>query len=62
MASAAALFPFLLGQPVRRIDSSDVGMLIGVLLRPGELAVVRWPDGTTYELVDDLIEVSCTAA
>jgi hypothetical protein len=62
MAHAAADFPFFLGQPVRRIDGSDLGTLIGVILSPAERAIVRWAEDTTYELPDDLIEVSRAAA
>jgi hypothetical protein len=62
MAHVAADFPFLLGQSVRRIDGSDLGTLIGVILSPTELAIVRWAEDTTYEPTDDLIEVSRLAA
>jgi hypothetical protein len=62
MAHVAADFPFLLGQPVRRIDGSDLGTLIGVILSPTELAIVRWAEDTTYEPTDDLNEVSRLAA
>lgn len=62
MAHVAADFPFLLGEPVRRIDGSDLGTLIGVILRPSELAIVRWAEDTTYEPPDDLIEASRAAA
>jgi hypothetical protein len=58
MAPLDAHFPFPLGQHVRRIDSSEVATVVGVLLQPVERAIVRWAGDTTYEVPDDLIEVS----
>jgi hypothetical protein len=54
-------FPFPLGQLVRRIDGSEIGTIIGVLLQPTERAIVRWAAQTTYEMPDDLIEVTQAA-
>jgi hypothetical protein len=51
-------FPFRLGQLVHRMDSSDIGTVIGVLLQPNERAIVRWATHTTYEAPDDLIEMT----
>jgi hypothetical protein len=51
-------FPFPLGQLVRRINGSEVGTIIGVLLQPAERAIVRWAADTTYEVPDDLIGVT----
>lgn len=50
-------FPFRLGQVVRRIDGSDIGTVVGMLLQPDECIIVRWADDTTYEQPDELIEV-----
>ena len=58
MAQLDAHFPFPLGQHVRRIDSSEVGTVVGVLLQPVERAIVRWAADTTYEVPDELIEVT----
>jgi hypothetical protein len=51
----------LLGQLVRR-QSGDpeslIGIVVGILLIPYELAVVRWtPTDTTIEPVETLVEV-----
>jgi hypothetical protein len=62
MASSSPLFPFFLGQPVRRIDHSDTGTVVGVLLCPEELVIVRWAWDTTYEVADELIEFGGAAA
>ena len=61
MAEAGAEFPFHLGQFVRRIDGSDIGMVVGILLQPRESIMVRWADETTYETPDELIEVGLGA-
>jgi hypothetical protein len=49
---------FHLGQAVRRLNESHIGLVVGILLRGAELVMVRWIDGTTFEAVDDLIEAS----
>jgi hypothetical protein len=47
-------FSFPLGQHVRRIDSSETGTVVGILLQPVERAIVRWTADTTYEVPDNL--------
>jgi hypothetical protein len=61
MTPSSPHFPFHLGQPVRRIDGSDRGVVIGALLTPAERAIVRWAADTTYEDPADLIEVDQAA-
>jgi hypothetical protein len=61
MTPSSPRFPFSLGQPVRRIDGSDRGLVIGVLLTPAARAIVRWAADTTYEDPVDLIEVDQAA-
>jgi hypothetical protein len=48
---------FATGQPVRRLDRPDVGVVVGVLFGRAEKVIVRWIDEVTFELSDDLIEV-----
>jgi hypothetical protein len=46
-----------LGQAVRREDRADIGVVVGILLRPPETLLVRWFDGVTFEAMEDLVEV-----
>ena len=46
-----------IGQAVRRIDTTDVGMVIGVLLGEVDRAIVRWPGDVGFEVMDDLVVV-----
>jgi hypothetical protein len=47
-----------LGQPVRRHDGSEIGVVIGIILGAAERALVRWVDGSRLEPVENLIEVN----
>jgi hypothetical protein len=49
---------FHLGQAVRRLNESHIGVVVGILLRGTELVMVRWIDGATFESVGDLIEAT----
>jgi hypothetical protein len=53
-----ATSPFRSASSFAGIDGSDIGTVIGVLLKPDERAIVRWPSRTTYERPDDLIELT----
>jgi hypothetical protein len=46
-----------IGQPVRRLDGSDVGVVVGIIFGTPEQAIVRWVDGSRLEPVEGLIEV-----
>jgi hypothetical protein len=46
-----------LGHAVRRVDTAVVGRVIGVLLGDVDRAIVRWPDGVTFEALTDLVTV-----
>jgi hypothetical protein len=50
-----------LGQPVRRLDRSDIGVVVGIVFGADERALVRWVDGTSFEAVGLLIEVGPAA-
>ena len=54
----AAFRPTLiLGQPVRHVDRTDIGIVVGLLFCNEEEALVRWADGSTFEAPEDLVEV-----
>jgi hypothetical protein len=57
--STPARLPLQPGQFVRRRSDPDpIGIVVGVLLTPLELALVRWgPRETTVEPMDVLVEV-----
>jgi hypothetical protein len=46
------------GQPVRRLDGSEVGVVVGIIFGIPERVIVRWVDGARLEPVEALIEVS----
>jgi hypothetical protein len=46
-----------LGHAVRRVGTAVVGRVIGVMLGDVDRAIVRWPDGVSFEALDDLVEV-----
>jgi hypothetical protein len=50
-----------LGQPVRRLDRPDIGVVVGIIFGDDERALVRWVDGTSFEAVGLLIEVGPAA-
>jgi hypothetical protein len=50
-----------LGQAVRRLDRSDIGVVVGIMLGAEERALVRWVDGSSFEVVGLLIEVGSPA-
>ena len=55
---AAAFRPTLfLGQPVRHIDRTEIGIVIGLLFGEPEHALVRWASESTFEVVEELVEV-----
>jgi hypothetical protein len=51
-----------LGQPVRHVDRSDIGVVVGIIFGAEERAVVRWVDGASFEAVGLLIEVGLPTA
>jgi hypothetical protein len=55
---ADGLGPLLeLYQAVRHVDSTDIGVVIGLIFVGAETALVRWSTGSTFEAVADLVEV-----
>jgi hypothetical protein len=60
MRGSAHRLPFGLGLLVRRrTDPADsVGFIVGLVLRPSHLALVRWRGAApTFEALDNLVEV-----
>jgi hypothetical protein len=53
---------FEMGQPVRRLDRPDLGVVVGALFGQPEKVIVRWADDVTFDLPADLIEVRQPAA
>jgi hypothetical protein len=47
-----------LGQPVRRHEGSEIGVVLGIIFGTVERALVRWVDGSRLEPVENLIEVN----
>jgi hypothetical protein len=47
-----------LGQPVRRHESPEIGVVLGIIFGTAERALVRWVDGSRLEPVENLIEVN----
>jgi hypothetical protein len=65
MPSTAPRLPLDLGHSVhRRSDPTNtVGTIVGLLFRPSDQALVRWPNGgLTLEVLADLIDEARTAA
>jgi hypothetical protein len=53
-----AIGPVLeLHRPVRRVDGTEIGTVIGVIVGASEVALVRWTAASTFEAVQDLVEV-----
>jgi hypothetical protein len=46
-----------LGHAVRHVDTAAVGRVIGVVLGEVDRVIVRWPDGMSFELLNDLVSV-----
>ena len=59
MARSVRRLPFGLGSLVRRRTepATAVGFIVGLILRPSRLALVRWHGAATFETLDSLIEV-----
>jgi hypothetical protein len=59
MATPPPTPPLQPGQLVRRrYEPSLIGVVVGVILTPLQLALVRWgPDDTTIEPLEALVEV-----
>ena len=59
MARSVRRLPFGLGLLVRRRTAATaVGFIVGLILRPSRLALVRWHGAAaTFETLDSLIEV-----
>ena len=60
MARSVRRLPFGLGLLVRRRTdpATAVGFIVGLILRPSRLALVRWHGAAaTFETLDSLIEV-----
>jgi hypothetical protein len=50
------------GQPVRRIDRADIGVVVGLLFGTQDKLIVRWVDEVTFEPAENLVEVGQPAA
>ena len=46
-----------LHQPVRRVDGVEIGTVMGLVFGSSHVALVRWGTESTFEAVDDLVEV-----
>jgi hypothetical protein len=44
-------------QPVRRVDGTEIGTVMALIFGESEVALVRWGGESTFEAVEDLIEV-----
>jgi hypothetical protein len=51
-----------IGQPVRRADCPDVGVVVGLLFGIQDKLIVRWVDEVTFEPAENLVEVGQPAA
>lgn len=46
-----------LHQPVRRVDGTEIGTVMALIFSKSEVALVRWGRESTFEALEDLIEV-----
>ena len=61
-ARAACRPTLILGQPVRHVDRTEIGVFVVLLFGPADEALVRWADGSTFETPEDLLEVVISSA
>ena len=50
--------PLDLGRLVRRrVDpEGSLGLIVGLIFRPEQMAIVRWPGGVAYDEIESLID------